>query len=70
MSLLFNLGDSKLTEIIEKELQKQMQATKTFSDDISMECWLDQHAEIVFKVGKLGHSENLILDVNREIRQL
>jgi hypothetical protein len=38
MSRLFNVGDSKMIGKIEKELQKQMQATITFSDNISMEC--------------------------------
>jgi len=37
MSRLFNMGDSKQIENIEKELQNQMQATKIFSDGISME---------------------------------
>ena len=70
MSRLFGMGDSKQIENTEKELQNQMQATKTFSDGINMECWLDQLAKIVLKTGKLGHSESLILHINREIRQL
>jgi len=38
MSRLFGMGDSKQIENTEKELQNQMQATKTFSDGINMEC--------------------------------
>ena len=70
LSRLFGTGDSKQIENIEKEHQNQMQAMKTFSDGISTECWLGQLAKIVLKTGKLGHSESLILDINREIRQI
>jgi hypothetical protein len=35
-----------------------------------MEIGLDNYAKIVLKTGKLVHSQNLILDFNREIQQL
>ena len=70
ISRLFGVGDLKQLENIKKELQYQMQAMKTYSDGIGTECWLDRLANIVHKRGKLGHSESLIHDINREIRQL
>jgi len=47
-----------------------MQVVRTFSDDISMEFGLDKCTEIVLKRGKLVHSQNLILDFTRDIREL
>jgi hypothetical protein len=47
------------------ELQKQIQMVKTFSDDIHMEFGLDKCAKIAFKRGKLAHSQNLVIDINR-----
>jgi hypothetical protein len=54
----------------EEELQKQVQVVRTFSNDIHMEFGLDNCAKIVLKRGKLVHSQNLILDFNREIQEL
>jgi len=53
-----------------KELQKQLQTVKIFSDDVYMEFVRDKCAKTVRKKGKLVHSQNLLLDINREIRQL
>jgi hypothetical protein len=42
-----------------------MQTGRNFSDDIHTEIGLDNCAKIVLKKGKLLHSQNLILDINR-----
>jgi hypothetical protein len=42
----------------------------TFSDDIHMKFGLDKRAKIVFKKGKPVHSQNLVMDINREIKEL
>jgi hypothetical protein len=49
----------------EEELQKQLQIIKTFSDNIHTEFGLDNFAKIVFKKGKLDHSQNLTRGTNR-----
>jgi len=43
---------------------------KTFSDDIHMEFGLEKCAKIAFKRGKLVHSQNLVIDINRDIQEL
>ena len=60
----------KLIGKTEEELQKKMQVIRTFSDDIHMEYGLNKFAKIVLEKGKLVHSQNLILDFNREIQKL
>ena len=35
-----------------------------------MEFWLEKCAKIAFKRGKLVHSQNLVIDINREIQEL
>jgi hypothetical protein len=60
----------KLIGKTEEELQKQMQVVRTFSADIHLEFELDKCAKVVFKKGKFIHSQNLILDFNREIQKL
>jgi hypothetical protein len=35
-----------------------------------MECGLDKCAKVVFKKGKHVHSQNLVVDINREIQEL
>ena len=35
-----------------------------------MEFGLDKFAKITFKRGKLTHSQNLVIDINREIQDL
>jgi len=64
------MDDLKLIAKSEEELQKQIQTVKTFSDDIHMEFGLEKCAKIAFKRGKLVHSQNLVIDINREIQDL
>jgi hypothetical protein len=64
------MDDLKLLGKSEEELQKQIQTVTTFSDDIHMEFGLDKCAKIVFKKGKLVHSPNLVVHINREIQEL
>jgi len=70
ISHLLYMDDLKLIAKSEEELQKQIQIVKTFSDDIHMEFGLEKCAKIAFKRGKLVHSQNLVIDVNREIQEL
>jgi hypothetical protein len=63
------MDDLKLIGKSEEEL-KQVQTVTTFSDDIDMEFGLDKCAKVVFKKGKLVHSHNLVVDINREIQEL
>ena len=62
------MDDLKLIAKSEEELQKQMQTVKNFSDDIHMEFGLKKCAKITFKRGKLTHSQNLVIDTNRNTR--
>jgi len=64
------MDDLTLIAKSEEELQKQIQIVKTFSDDIHMEYGLEKFAKIAFKRGKLVHSKNLVIDINREIQEL
>jgi len=64
------MDDLKLLAKSEEEIQKQIQAVKTFSDDIHMEFGLEKWARITFKRGKLTPSQNLVIDINREIKDL
>jgi hypothetical protein len=64
------MDDLKLIAKSEEELQKQIQTVKNFSDDIHMELGLEKCAKITFKRGKLIHSQNLVIDINREIQEL
>jgi hypothetical protein len=70
ISHLLYIDDLKLLGKSEEELQKQIQTVTTFSDDIYMEFGLDKCAKIVFKKGKLVHSQNLAVDKYREIQEL
>jgi hypothetical protein len=70
ISHLLYVDDLKLLGKSEEELQKQIQTVTAFSDDIHMESGLDKCAKIVFKKGKLGYSQNLVVDINREIQEL
>ena len=60
----------KLIAKSQEELQKEIQTVKTFSDDMHMEFGLEKCAKIAFKRGKLVHSQNLVIDINREIQEL
>ena len=64
------MDDLKLIAKSEEELQQQIQTVKIFSDDINMEKGLEICARISFKRGKLTHSQNLVIDTNREIQEL
>jgi hypothetical protein len=70
ISHLLYMDDLKLIGKSEKELQKQMQKVRTFSDDIHMESGLQKCAKMAFKRGKLAHSQNLVIDINREMQEL
>jgi hypothetical protein len=71
ISHLLYMDDLKLIIAKSKEeLQKQIQTVKTFSDDIHMDFGLDKCAKITFKRGKLTYSQNLVIDINREIKDL
>jgi hypothetical protein len=64
------MDDLKLIGKSEEQLQKQIQTVKTFSGDIHMEFGLEKCAKIAFKRGKLIHSQNLVIDFNKEIQEL
>jgi hypothetical protein len=70
MSHILYMDDLKLIAKLYEEFQKQIQTVKTFSNDIHMEFGLNKCAKITFKRGKLTHSQNLVIDVNREIQEL
>jgi hypothetical protein len=70
ISHLLYMDDLKLIAKSEEELRKQIQTVKTFSDDIRMDFGLEKCAKITFKKGKLIHSQNLVIDINREIQEL
>jgi len=70
ISHLLYMDDLKLLAKSEEEPQKQIQTVKNFSDDINMEFGFEKHAKITFKRGKLPHSQNLVIDTNREIQEL
>jgi hypothetical protein len=70
VSHLLYTDDLKLIAKSEEELRKQIQTVKTFSDDIYMDFGLEKCAKITFKKGKLIHSQNLMIDINREIQEL
>ena len=67
---LLYMDDLKLIAKSEDELQKQIQTIKIFSDDNNMEFGLEKCAKITFKKGKLTHSQNIVIDTNREIQEL
>jgi hypothetical protein len=69
ISHLLYMDDLKLIAKSEKELQKQVQTVKIFSNDIHMEVGLEKCAKITFNRGKLYHSQNLVIDINREIQR-
>jgi hypothetical protein len=64
------MDNLKLIDKTEENLQKQTQTVRPFSDDSHMEFRLDTCAKTVFKNGKLVHSQNITLDINREIQEL
>ena len=64
------MDDLKLIAKSEEELRNQIQTVKTFSDHIHMDFGLEKCAKFTFKKGKLIHSQNLKIDINREIQEL
>ena len=64
------MDDLKLIAKSQEETKKQIHIFKIFSDDINMEFGLEKCAKITFKRGKLNHSQNLVIDTNREIQEL
>jgi hypothetical protein len=64
------MDDLKLIAKSEEELVKQIQKVKTFCVDIHMDFGLEKCAKIAFKKGKLIHSQNLAIDINRETHEL
>jgi hypothetical protein len=69
VSHLLYMDDLKLIGNTEEEIQQYMQVVRTFSIDIHKKSGLNKCAETVLKTGKLVHSQNLILDFNREIKE-
>jgi hypothetical protein len=69
-SHLLYMDGLKLICKSEKELQKHILMGKSFSDDIHVEFGLEKCAKIAFKRGKLVHSQNLVIDFNRDIQEL
>jgi len=70
ISHLLYMDDLKLIAKSEEELRNQIQTVKTFSDHIHMDFGLEKCAKFTFKKGKLIHSQNLKIDINREIQEL
>ena len=67
---LLYMDDLKLIAKSEEELRKEIRTVKTFSVDIYMDFGLEKRAKITFKKGKLIPSQNLMIDINREIEEL
>ena len=63
------MDDLNLIAKSDEDLQKQIQTVKTFSGDIHMQFGFEKCAKIAFKTGKLVHSQNLVIDINREIQE-
>jgi len=70
ISHLLYMHDLKLIAKAGEELRKQIQTVKTFGYDIHMDFGLEKFAKIAFKKGKLIQSQNLVIDINREIQEL
>jgi len=60
------MEDLKLKGKTEEEVQKEMQAVRKISDVVHMEFGLEKCAKFVLRKRKLVHSQNLILQFNRE----
>jgi hypothetical protein len=70
ISHLLYVDDLKLIAKSQEELQKQIQTVENFSNDIHMEFGHEKCTNSTFKRGKLIHSQNLVIDINREIQEL
>jgi uncharacterized protein YbjQ (UPF0145 family) len=64
------MNDLKHIANIEEKMQNQMQVVRTFSDDTLMEFGLHKCAKIELKNVTLIHTQNIIVDFNREIKEL
>jgi len=64
------VDDLKLIAKSEEELRKQIQTVKSFSDDIHVEFGLEKCAKIAYRRGKVAHSQNLVININREIQEV
>jgi hypothetical protein len=64
------MDNLKLIAKSEEEIQKQIQTVNNFSDYIHMEFELDKCVKNTFKRTKGTHSQNLVIDINREIQEL
>jgi len=64
------MDDLNLIAKSQKEIRKQIQRVKNFSDDFHMDFVLEKCAKITFKIGKLIQSQNFVLAFNREIQEL
>ena len=64
------MDDLKLIAKSEEEFQKQIQTVEIFSDNIHMAFGLEKCAKVTFKRGRIIQSQNLVLDVMREIKEL
>jgi hypothetical protein len=60
--------DFKLIAKPEEELQKRIQTVKIFCDGNNMEFGLAKCAKFAFRGCKLVESQNLVIEVSREIQ--
>ena len=67
---LFYMDDLKLFAKKDQEFQGLLNIVKQFSDDISMECKLDNCAKAIFFRGKLLKAKNITLDTTMVIKDL
>ena len=59
---LFYIDDLKIFVKDDTELEKLLDAVRTFSDEIGMEFGLDKCAKATFKHGKMVESTNIVLN--------
>ena len=70
ISHLFYMDDLKLYARNDEELEGLLKFVKSFSDDIGMQFGLDKCTKATFKQGKLVDKENIILEVDKVIKEL
>jgi hypothetical protein len=64
------VDDLKVIAKSKEVLQKRLQTVKNFNDDIHMEFGLEKCDKVTIKRGKLTYSQNLVIDINREMQEL